>query len=115
MKKVVLIAYNGELMCFAHVMLYALDLSSKGFEVNVVIEGSATGLISQLNKPGTPFANVYTKLREQNLITCICQACSQKMGTIEDAKSQGLNIVGDMQGHPSIDLYLRDEWEVLTF
>jgi len=115
MKKIALIAYNGEMMCFAHVMLYALDLSGKGFEVNVIIEGSATGLIGKLAAPETPFAKVYAQLKEKNLLTCICQACSQKMGTIDEARKQGLNIVGDMQGHPAIDQYLKDDWEVLTF
>ena len=33
MKKIALIAYDGELTCFAHVMLYALDFQNKGYEV----------------------------------------------------------------------------------
>jgi predicted peroxiredoxin len=48
MKKVALLAYNGEPTCFAHVMLYALDFHAKGYEVRVVIEGSATRLITDL-------------------------------------------------------------------
>ncbi len=115
MKKVALLAYNGELMCFAHVMLYALDFDKKGYEVKVVIEGSATKLISELAKPDAPFSNLYSQLKEKGLLTCVCQACSQKMGTFEEAERQGLAIVGDMQGHPSIDKYLAEGYEIISF
>jgi hypothetical protein len=115
MKKIALLAYNGELTCFAHVMLYALDFHKKGYEVKVVIEGAATKLIPELAAPGAPFANLYGELKEKGLLTCICKACSQKMGTIEAAESQGLNIVGDMQGHPSIEKYLKEDFEIISF
>ena len=39
-KKVALFAFNGELMCFIHVLLNALDMNKKGYEVKIVIEGS---------------------------------------------------------------------------
>ena len=115
MKKVALLAYNGEMMCFAHVMLYALDFDKKGYEVKVVIEGAATKLIADLAKPDTPFANIYNQLKDKGLLTCICQACSQKMGTFDEAKRQGLAIVGDMQGHPSIDTFLAEGYEIISF
>ena len=115
MKKVALLAYNGELMCFAHVMLYALDFDKKGYEVKVVIEGSATKLISELAEPDAPFSHLYSQLKEKGLLTCICQACSQKMGTFAEAERQGLSIVGDMQGHPSIDTYLAEGYEIISF
>ena len=102
-------------MCFAHVMLYALDFDKKGYEVKVVIEGSATKLISELAKPDAPFSKLYSQLKEKGLLTCICQACSQKMGTFEEAERQGLAIVGDMQGHPSIDKYLAEGYEIISF
>ena len=115
MKKVALLAYNGELTCFAHVMLYALDLEKKGYVVKVVIEGAATSLIGQLVKPDAPFANLYSQLRDKKLLTCICKACSQKMGSLAEAERQGLTIVGDMQGHPSIEGFLSDGYQIISF
>lgn len=115
MNKIALLAYNGELTCFAHVMLYAIDFQSKGYSVKVVIEGAATRLITDLAKPGAPFANLYSQLREKGLLACICRACAQKMGTLDEAERQGLAIVGDMQGHPSIEGFLRDGYTILSF
>ena len=115
MNKIALLAYNGELTCFAHVLLYALDFEKKGYEVKVVIEGAATSLIAELAKDDAPFANLYRQLREKKLLTCICKACSQKMGTLAEAEKQGLKIVGDMQGHPSIENFVRDGFQIISF
>ena len=41
MKKVALFVFNGDPMCFIHVLLNALDLFEKGNEVKTVIEGSS--------------------------------------------------------------------------
>lgn len=115
MKKILLLAYNGEPSCFAHVMLYALDLEEKGHEVKVIIEGAATALIVQLAEPGVPFANLYSKLKEKELLYCVCKACCQKMGSLAAAEQQGLTIIGDMQGHPSIANLLSDGFEAISF
>ena len=115
MKKILLLAYNGELTCFAHVMLYALDFREKGYEVKVIVEGAATRLLPALAEEGTPFAGLYQKLREQGLLAAVCRACSQKMGTLAEAERQNLPIVGDMQGHPSISGYVAAGFTVLSF
>ncbi|MGW8192931.1 MAG: cytoplasmic protein [Desulforhopalus sp.] len=115
MKKIALLAYTGELTCFAHVMLYALDFHKKGYAVKVVIEGAATSLIGDLARPDAPFANLYKQLRDKGLLSCICQACSRKMGSLGEAEKQGLTIVGDMQGHPSIEGLVSDGFQILSF
>ena len=115
MKKVALVVYNGELMCFSHVMLYALDFAEKGYEVSVVIEGAAVQLIGELAKPETPFAPLYRQLRDRNLIGCVCKACSMKMGSHEEAVRQGLPIYGELQGHPSLEKFIEDGYTIITF
>lgn len=115
MKKIALIAYTGELVCFSHVMLYALDYSKKGYHVEVVIEGAATKLITDLARPDAPFAKLYAQLRQQSLIGCICKACSVKMGTYDEAREQGLPIGSELQGHPSLEQFTKEGYEVMTF
>jgi hypothetical protein len=41
-KQVLLVAFRGEPMCFVHVLLNALDMKERGYDVKVVIEGTAT-------------------------------------------------------------------------
>jgi hypothetical protein len=37
------------------------------------------------------------------------------MGSLDSAKEQGLTIVGDMMGHPSLAQYIDDGYEIITF
>ena len=39
MPKIVLFVFNGDPMCFIHVLLNALDMKDKGYESKIVIEG----------------------------------------------------------------------------
>jgi len=36
-KKIALFAFNGKAMCFVHVLLNALDMNEKGYDVKVII------------------------------------------------------------------------------
>lgn len=115
MKKVMLVVFNGELMCFTHVMLYAKELNEKGYEVGVILEGAATKLPAQLVVPDAPFANLFTYLMENNLIESVCKACSVKMGAFEDVQKIGLPVNGDLNGHPSLEKYIAGEYQIITF
>lgn len=115
MRKAVLFAFNGEFMCFVHVLLNALDMKAKGMDVRIVIEGSATKLIPDLAKEGNPMFPLFVKVKEQGLIDGICKACSSKMGTLEVAKKEGLKVLDEMSGHPSMARYKEQGFEVITF
>lgn len=115
MSKVALFAFTGEEMCFVHVMLYAVELHSRGYEVRVILEGSATKLISKLAFPDQPFSGLYAKLRGLGLIDGICKACSTKMGTLDEAIGQGLTLLDDLSGHPSLARYLEAGYQIYTF
>lgn len=114
-QKVLLLAFNGEILCFAHVLLHALDLHARGFEVRVIIEGTATRLVQELEDPGKPFALLYHEVREKDLIESVCQACSAKMGSAGFARAQGLRLDGGMKGHPSLSPWLEKGYHVITF
>ncbi len=114
-KKVALVAFNGEPMCFVHVLLNALDMKNRGYDVKLIIEGSACKLVSIMNDEKQPFSQLYLKVKEQGLITCVCQACSAKMESLESAKEQGLKICGDMMGHPGLAEYIDDGYQIITF
>ena len=114
--KVALFAFNGEPMCFVHVLLNALDMKERGYEVAIVIEGSATKLIRDFyDDPTIPFASLYQRARNEGLIRGVCKACATKMGSKESAEAQGLELMGEVSGHPSIAAFLEEGFQVLTF
>ena len=107
-------AFNGDSMCFIHVLLNALDMAKKGFSVKLVIEGSATGLLNELADPGAPLAQLYSKVKEQGLIDCVCNACAEKTGSIDSARKQELPLCAEMKGHPSMARYMDEGYEIIT-
>jgi hypothetical protein len=115
MKKVALFAFNGDGMCFIHVLLNAIDMNDKGYDVKIIVEGSATKLIPELAKEDHPMYRLCEKAKGLDLIDGACKACSNKMGTLEAAKAQGLRLLDEMSGHPSMARYREEGFEVMTF
>ncbi|GAB4163609.1 MAG: DsrE family protein [Planctomycetota bacterium] len=114
MEKVLFYAFRGEASCFAHVMINALDLKAKGHEVEIVLEGEATRLLKELVDPKKPFHSFYNSVIEQKLIAAVCKACANQMGSLKAAEEQGLPIVGDLYGHPSLKPWLDRGFKVIT-
>ena len=115
MKKVALFAFNGDPMCFVHVLLTALDMQANGVDVKVVIEGSATKLVNDLNEENATFHSLYVQVKDAGLIDCACKACSAKMEALEGIQAQGLPLCKEMNGHPSLANYLEQGYQVITF
>lgn len=115
MKKIAVFAFNGDPMCFVHVLLNALEMHKKGLDVKLIIEGSATKLIPELSKEGAQFSDMYRQVREAGLIDCVCKACSSKMGVLSEVESSGLPVCAELKGHPSIHRYMEAGFEILTF
>jgi hypothetical protein len=115
MEKVVLVGFNGETMCFVHVLLNALDMRDKGIDVAVVIEGSAVKQIAELVNPAHPFAGLYAAVRDAGLIRAVCRACAVKMESLAAAAAQSLPLQGDMSGHVALADYLQAGYRIITF
>jgi hypothetical protein len=115
MKKTVLFVFNGDPMCFIHVLLNALDLHAKGDEALIVVEGAATQLIPELVKREHPLNQLWTRCLAADLVAGVCRACANKLGTLEAANAQQLPLLADMNGHPSMSAYMDAGYTIITF
>ena len=115
MKKFALFVFNGDPMCFIHVLLNALDMNTKGHEAKIIIEGAAVKLIPEMVKPGNPLNGLWNKNLEAGLVEGVCKACSNKLGTLDAAREQNLTVLDDMSGHPSMASYRDKGYEIITF
>ncbi len=115
MVKVALVVFNGDPMCFIHVLLNALDMKAKAYDCRVIVEGAATKLVAALAAGDHPLHALWEKTKAQGLVAGVCKACSQKMGVLDAAKEQGLALLDDMNGHPSM-AGIRDQgYDIITF
>ncbi|WP_272699332.1 DsrE family protein [Desulfovibrio sp. Fe33] len=110
-----LYAFNGELMCFVHVLLNALDMKDRDKEAIIVFEGAAVKLVPELEKPENPFHALYQKARQAGLVAGACKACSSKLGVLDAVKASGMPLLDDMSGHPSMAAYMDKGYTILTF
>ena len=115
MKKFALFVFNGDPMCFIHVLLNAIDMSEKGYEAKIIIEGAATKLVPELNKKANPLHQLWKRARAEGLVEGVCKACSNNMETIGEARAQGLPLLEDVLGHPGMARYRDAGFEIITF
>jgi len=115
MQKAALFVFNGDPMCFVHVLLNALDMKQRGVTAEIVLEGAATGLLPELNAASNPLNGLWKKVLSAKLVAGVCRACAGKMGTADAAKALGLPLLDDMSGHPSMAAYRQAGFDIVTF
>ncbi len=115
MKKIALFVFNGDPMCFIHVLLNALEMKEKNWEPKVIMEGASVKLIPELAKVDNPLNMLWEKVVAKGLVEGVCKACANKLGTLEDAKKQELKLLDGMSGHPAMSEYRDNGFEIITF
>ncbi len=115
MKKIALFVFNGDPMCFIHVLLNGLDLNAKGHTIKIVMEGAATTLVKDLNSSGNPLQPLWQKALDLDLIEGVCKACANKMGARDAAAALGLQQLDEMSGHPAMSSFMDNGYEIITF
>jgi hypothetical protein len=115
MKKYALFVFNGDPMCFIHVLLNALDMHARKETVQVVVEGSATKLVPELDEEDHPLHGLWRKVKSAGLVAGVCKACAGKTGSLDAAKAQGLSPLNEMSGHPSMARFRNEGYELITF
>lgn len=115
MRKNAFFVFKGDPMCFVHVLLNALDMSEKGDDVKVIIEGESVKLLPELVKKENPLHSLWEKAVSKGLIEGVCFACAKKLGTYDEAKRQELTLLDDMSGHAGMAGWQEKGYTVITF
>jgi hypothetical protein len=115
MKKVAMFVFNGSPICFVHVLLNALDMSSRGDEVKIVMEGGATKLVPKLANPGHHLHPLWVKAKEKGLVAGTCKACSIKLDVMDGSIREGLPLLDEMNGHPAMARFQSQGYDIVTF
>lgn len=111
----VLFAFQGNPLCFVHVLLNALDLHARGRGGKIVMEGEAITLIAEMALDSHFLHALYAKTKELGLIVAVCRACATKLGALDEVTAEHLPLVGDMNGHPSMGRYQEEGYQIITF
>ncbi|MCP3923168.1 MAG: DsrE family protein [Desulfobacterales bacterium] len=61
-----------------------------------------------------PLTKMWKEVKEKKLVDGVCKACAGKMGTMDEAEKQGLALLDDMKGHPSVSRYIDSGYKIIT-
>lgn len=115
MSKFALFPFRGEPMCFIHVLLNALDMHERGHEAVIVLEGESCALVGRMARGDHQLHALYAKARDNGLFAGACKACSAKLSATDAVQAEGLELLGNMKGHPSMAEYAEKGYTVITF
>ena len=115
MSKLALFAFNGEMACFAHALLNALDLHGQGHLVRLVVEGTAAKLAGHFGGGYGPHGGLFDQVRLQGLLAGVCRACAAKAASLDEAERLGLPIQEDMSGHAGMAPFIEQGYSIITF
>jgi hypothetical protein len=115
MKKVVLFAFQGDPLCFVHVLHNSLDMAAQGMESKIVLEGESIKLVPAMTEHAHFMHKLYTKVKEQGLIVGACRVCANKFGLAAAVTAENIPLIGEMSGHPAMSEYIKEGYSVITF
>jgi hypothetical protein len=113
-RKVALFTFCESPGCFIHMLLNAIDMKQRGWDVKVVIEGDSTKLVSLLRNETKMGSVEWHRALQAGVIDCVCKACAQRNGTLPAVIEQGLRLCDEMNGHPAMARYIEDGYEIVT-
>lgn len=115
MKKTALFAFNGDPLCFIHVLLNARDMHARGMTVVIVLEGASVKLVPELFRAEHPLHSLWSEVLAAGLVAGFCRACAVKLGVFDEVAAQGLTPLSDMSGHAGMASFMADGYAIVTF
>lgn len=97
-----------------HALIWALDATTRGYDVRIVFEGQSPQWLLELPDPAHGRHRLYRKVKEMGLIDAVCKACAVQAQAVEAATEEGLRLVYDASGHVSLTPYVHDGYQIVT-
>lgn len=113
MSKTAFFVFRKDLGTFVHVMLNAIDMKEKGHEALIILEDKATALLFEVIQKNRRSSDLFEEVVKKGLVGGVCRACSFKTESTYIAENLKLNLLGDMNGHPSIQDYIDKGYSII--
>jgi hypothetical protein len=93
-------------------MLATREFHEAEEEVKIIFEGAATKWISLLKNPEHKIHSFYAKIKGK---IEVCGYCANAYGVKELVEAEGLKIVTEYKGHPSIRKLVKNNFNIITY
>ncbi len=98
-----------------HALLYTKELKESGNDVILIFDGGATKWITEFKKPDHKLASLYDEVIDSDVILGVCDYCIGAFGgDQEEVKKDGIPVIGEYNGHPSIAKLIDEGFQIIT-
>jgi hypothetical protein len=120
-RKLLFVLFSDDSCRQNHAFMYALDLHKNGHDVQIIIEGAATQLLSEITDADSRTIQLLRETQKAGLVAGACERASSgcasgdpKRDVAEVAGLNGIALLSDMDGHAGIERFVRDGYEIVT-
>ena len=105
-----------------HALRYAIDLHRKGHVARIILEGPATWAMKELSDPQSEFAMLFLEAKQAGLVAGACKSATSRRCSGNEcsdltlvADAHQIPLLDDIDGHSSIEPFVRDGYQVIVF
>ena len=91
----------------------AKEFKQAGDEAVVVFDGAGTKWIDELTRSDHNYHGLFEDVRGE--VAGACAYCAKAFGVKDRVEEEGVPLIDDYDGHPSVRKFVHDGYEVLTF
>jgi len=91
----------------------AKEFKETGDEARVIFDGAGTKWVAELSEEDHKYHRLFEDVRDQ--VDGACAYCAQAFGVKDQVQQEGVELLGDYEGHPSIHGLIGDGYHVVTF
>lgn len=109
MKKELFVIFSDDKGKFVHILLNVFDFKEKGYDIGVIFESAACKLINDYENKNY---DKWERLKSEKLIFAVCKVCAKATNSLESAQRQNLPIQDDLSGHPALEKWTREGYDL---
>jgi hypothetical protein len=118
-RKLLLVVFTNDPCKRNHAFMHALDLSTRGHEVRIILEGEGTRCLAE--REGR-FGELFAAAENRGLLAGACKTASAGCAAQDPARNmtalaaeQGIPLLDDMDGHAGVSDYVSDGFELVVY
>jgi len=98
-----------------HALLYSQELKDNGHDVQLIFDGGGTKWIEEIADPNHKLHPLYQSLKMSGVISGACEYCIEAFdGDKSLVIKEGLTLIDEYQGHPSLATLIDKDYQVIT-
>jgi len=91
----------------------AKEFKETGDEAVVIFDGAGTKWVAELSEEDHKYHRLFEDVRDQ--VEGACAYCAKAFGVKDEVEEEGVKLLGDYEGHPSIHGLIGRGYQVVTF